>query len=198
MLNHTVHTAPTEEIRELASLYALEALSPDEAHDFEEHLTAGCTVCAEEVRSFRESLALIPFGVAAHEPPDHLRKELFARIQEPAKLPDMHVVRASEGDWKPMGFPGITFKRLYQESPGGNIAMLVRMEPGSAYPPHQHADFEHCYVLEGDLRFGDLVMHAGDYQCARVSTVHVTSSSENGCMILLVASQQNALLPWKR
>jgi quercetin dioxygenase-like cupin family protein len=91
--------------------------------------------------------------------------------------------------------PGVTAKRLYAES-AGNVALLVRMEPGAKYPPHSHADVEHCYVLQGEVYFGDLVLHPGDYQCAMASTSHRDSYTVDGCLMLIVASQQNATLPW--
>ena len=106
-------------------------------------------------------------------------------------------MRANQGAWHTL-VPGVTAKRLFAESPAGNVALLVRMEPGAKYPPHSHADVEHCYVLEGELHFGDLVLHPGDYQCAMASTKHRDSHTVNGCMVLIVASQQNAMLPWTR
>jgi len=94
--------------------------------------------------------------------------------------------------------PGVTAKRLYRDSATGHVALLVRMEPGAQYPPHSHADVEHSYVLEGELHFGDLVLRPGDYQCAPASTTHRGSHTVGGCMVLIVASQKNALLPWTR
>jgi anti-sigma factor ChrR (cupin superfamily) len=83
---------------------------------------------------------------------------------------------------------------LFQESPAGNATMLIRMAPGAIYPPNRHAAIEHCYVLEGDLHFGDLVVHAGDHQCAMGGTTHQTSHTEPGCLLLITASLQNSIV----
>jgi anti-sigma factor ChrR (cupin superfamily) len=91
--------------------------------------------------------------------------------------------------------PGVTAKTLFHESPVGNTTLLIRMQPGAVIPPHRHAAVEHCYVLEGDLHFGDLVMHTGDYHCAVGDTTHETSHTENGCLLLIIASTQNTVLP---
>jgi anti-sigma factor ChrR (cupin superfamily) len=135
-------------------------------------------------------------GVAA---PARLREKLLARIQKPASAPESakaaRIVRANEGAWHAL-VPGVMAKRLYAESAHGNAAMLLRMEAGAQFPPHWHADVEHCYVLDGDLHFGDLALGPGDYQCAMASTTHIVSHTEKGCVVLIVASQQNQILPW--
>ncbi len=192
----TAHQTANDEIRELASLFAAGALPADQEAAFQEHVKT-CEVCAGEARGFREAAGWLLFasdGVAA---PLHLREKLLARIQQPAPPPGIRVVRADEGAWQTL-VPGVIAKRLYADSQAGNIALLVRMDPGAQYPPHSHADVEHCYVLEGDLHFGDLVLHAGDYQCALPSTNHRSSHTVNGCTVLIVASQKNAMLPWTR
>ncbi|HTQ54831.1 MAG TPA: cupin domain-containing protein [Bryobacteraceae bacterium] len=188
------HQTATDEIRERASLFAAGALPPGDAAEFREHMK-GCIVCADEARTFHDMASLLPFAVTGPAPPPQLREKLLARIQEPAPPPGISVVRAGDGDWKPL-VPGVVAKRLYQESATGSVALLVRMEPGAKYPPHAHADVEHCFVLEGDLRFGDLVLRPGDYQCARAATDHRESHTVNGCMVLIIASQQNTMRPW--
>jgi quercetin dioxygenase-like cupin family protein len=191
----TEHRTANDEVRELASLFAAGALPPNEEAEFAEHAQT-CSVCAAEARAFREAASWLPFGGGVAAPP-HLRDKLLARIQQSEPPAGIRVVRADEGAWHPL-VPGVAAKRLYQESQTGNVALLVRMEPGAKYPPHSHADVEHCYVLQGDLHFGDFVLRAGDYQCAGVSTSHRDSHTVNGCLVLIVASQQNAFLPWTR
>jgi anti-sigma factor ChrR (cupin superfamily) len=189
------HNTVTDEIREFASLYAVGALNPEEAGNFERHLRDGCAVCAAEVRAFEETAALLPLASSAAPAPDQVREKLFARVRSGEAPPAAHLVRSGDGVWVSLGVPGVTAKTLFQESAGGNTTMLIRMQPGAVYPPHRHAAIEHCYVLEGDLRFGDLVMRAGDYQCAMGDTTHETSRTEKGCLLLIVASTQNTVLP---
>jgi quercetin dioxygenase-like cupin family protein len=189
----TEHQTANDEIRELASLSAVGALSPEEEAAFQEHVKT-CPVCAGEAQAFREAAGWLLFAVDGVAPPPHLRDRLLARIQQQPP-PGIEVVRANQGDWKTL-LPGVIAKRLYEESASGNVALLVRMEPGAMYPPHSHADVEHCYVIEGQLHFGDLILNPGDYQCALPSTTHRDSHTVNGCTVLIIASQNNALLPW--
>jgi anti-sigma factor ChrR (cupin superfamily) len=194
------HTAVNDEIQELASMFAAGALPPQEEAEFRQHLNS-CGVCAEEARAFREAVSWLPLASSGATAPAPVRERLLARIQQPERPPeqsgDVRIVRSNEGGWHAM-VPGVVAKRLYAEGAGGNAAMLVRMEAGAQFPPHWHADVEHCYVLEGDLHFGDLVLGPGDYQCAMASTTHITSHTDTGCMVLIVASQQNQILPWTR
>jgi len=192
----TEHQIANDEIRELASLFAAGALPPKEEAEFKEH-AKGCSICAEEARAFSEAVSWLVFAGELPPPPPQLRDKLMARIQQ-AEIPEgIRVVRRDEGAWSPL-VPGVIAKRLYQESPTGNIALLVRMQPGAKYPPHSHGGVEHAYVLEGDLHFGDLVLGPGDYQCADNATNHCDSHTVNGCMVLIIASQQNQFLPWTR
>ena len=140
----------------------------------------------------RETVALLPMGFAAARPRSQLREKLFERIGVPG-APPFKVVREGEGKWQSLPFPGVTVKRLHHDR-GGDITMLIRMEAGAKFPGHPHKQGEHCYVLEGDIRFGDLVMGAGDYQWASGETEHVGSETENGCLLLMIVSEANAKL----
>jgi anti-sigma factor ChrR (cupin superfamily) len=74
--------------------------------------------------------------------------------------------------------------------------MLVRMAPGSSYPPHLHASSEECFVVEGDLHVGDdLVMNAGDYQRAHGGSVHPVQYTEGGCVLFIMSSLHDELIP---
>jgi anti-sigma factor ChrR (cupin superfamily) len=121
-----------------------------------------------------------------------LRERLFERIGG-AAAPPFKVVRQDEGEWQAMPFPGVTVKRLHHNR-GGDITMLIRLEPGAVFPGHPHKSGEHCYVLEGDVHFGDLTMGPGDYQWASGDTEHSGSYSENGCLLLMIVSEANAKL----
>jgi anti-sigma factor ChrR (cupin superfamily) len=188
------HDTLTDEIREVASLYAVGALNPQEASDFERHLRDGCAICSAEVQAFEQTVTLLP-AASARPAPDRVRERLMARVRSGEALRGAHLVRSGDGVWTTLGAPGVTAKMLFQESPTGNATMLIRMEPGAIYPPHRHAAIEHCYVLEGDLHFGDLAMHAGDYQYAMGDTTHQKSHTEKGCLLLIIASMQNTVLP---
>ena len=74
------HDKPNEEIRELAALYSLGALTQHEAQCFETHIREGCPVCEAEYRRFKHITAEI--GLTANEapPPDYIRELILARV----------------------------------------------------------------------------------------------------------------------
>jgi hypothetical protein len=66
------------------------------------------------------------------------------------------------------------------QSHGGVASMLVRIAPGAAVPDHGHGLDEDCFMLEGDMFLGDILMRAGDYQLAPLGCQHVGISSDLG------------------
>ena len=63
----------------------------------------------------------------------------------------------------------------------GRVAsMLIRLGPWATLPDHSHSLDEDCYMLEGDIFLGDLLVRAGDYQLARAGGRHVGVVSEDG------------------
>ncbi len=198
------HEELTDLIREQAALYALGLLDSGSERLFEEHLQSGCAVCAAEVRAATQTAALLPFSLPQHDPPPRLRKKLLAQIEPPSGpqiwkqwRPDLlggiHVVRGQAEDWQNVA-EGITAKQLYADPERDTVTMLIRMEPGSAYPAHRHGGPEQCFVIEGDVEVGDLVLHAGDYQCAAGESVHQITTTKNGCTLLIVSSLRDELL----
>ena len=191
--NH--HTA-NDEIREVASLYSLGLLEPETASGFERHLERGCRVCESELRGFSEATAQVFAALECDEPPGRIREELLQRIEPSSFAPALAplIFRAGEGQWQDSGFPGTTVKQLFVDSSTGNVTSLIRMMPGAVYPPHRHFGLEHCYVLEGDLIFGDHTPYAGDYEVASGSTDHSRVTSRHGCLLLLTNNQRDQVL----
>ena len=109
-------------------------------------------------------------------------------------VPGLHVVRAGEGAWEPTAEPGVLAKALSVDPARRSVTMLVRMEPGSSYPRHRHAGAEECYVLDGELRVGEEVLRAGDFQRAEEGSIHGVQSTESGCLLLIVSSQDDELV----
>jgi len=129
-------------------------------------------------------------GAAPEEPPS---PQVWKNWQ-PGPVDEFVLLRKNEGSWEETGVSGVTVRRLFIDSSRQTATMLVRMTPGSSYPPHRHAGPEECYVLEGDLRHGDLVMRAGDYQRGDRSSVHDVQWTEGGCLLLIVSSLDDELL----
>ncbi len=76
------HERVTEDIRELAALYALGSLTQHEAHSFEMHIKEGCAACEAELRRFKRTVAGIGFATEEINAPDHIREQLMARLEK--------------------------------------------------------------------------------------------------------------------
>jgi len=74
------HEKPTEEIRELAALYALGALTQHEADSFEAHMREGCPVCEAECLKYKHIAAEIGLGAGEAPAPGYIRELILARI----------------------------------------------------------------------------------------------------------------------
>jgi anti-sigma factor ChrR (cupin superfamily) len=72
--------------------------------------------------------------------------------------------------------------------------MMIRMAPGTSYPRHRHAAREECFVLQGELRVGDKQLRTGDFQVADRDSIHDVQSTETGCVLLIVSSQDDELV----
>jgi quercetin dioxygenase-like cupin family protein len=211
---------PTSRNRETAALHALGILPAKEARSFEAHVASGCKACAADAAAFVETLSEL--GRASEvAPPPGLRSRLLAAAAGAARSGPgrgapgrddkqvwrrwkgdagararggLHIIRAAEGDWERTAVPGVSVKPLSVDPDRRYVTMLVRMEPGSSYPIHRHAGAEECLVLQGDLEVGGETLHAGDYQHADEGSRHAVQSTEKGCLLLIVSSQEDELL----
>jgi quercetin dioxygenase-like cupin family protein len=132
-------------------------------------------------------------------PRDSLRERLMARVEghtdvrlDPLK--GLTFVKASEGTWQEM-VPGVSAKVLFFDPVSRRATSLMRMAPGSSYAPHRHAEAEEFYVLEGGCLCGGRELKAGDYHHAEANTEHHDTSSDEGCLLLVISSPQNEMLP---
>ena len=72
-----------ERRREDVAAYAIGALEPDEAAEFERHL-AGCEQCRRDLRWLAPAVSSLGESVERREPPASLRTELMATVREEA------------------------------------------------------------------------------------------------------------------
>ncbi|MGH7496423.1 MAG: cupin domain-containing protein [bacterium] len=154
----------------------------------------------------------LPYSLEQHVPPATLKEKILADAKQHEAAPprppvqlwkswitnappaDLVIQRRDEGAWEDTGVEGVAVKQLFVDPERGYVTMLVRMAAGSSYPSHRHAGYEECYVLQGDLSVGESVLHAGDYQRAEGGSVHVVQSTNNGCLLFIVSSQNDELL----
>ena len=129
-----------------------------------------------------------PAHVAIH------REEVYERIQAErldktdrvkAAPPDgTTTIRADEGTWQDYA-PGVQIKMLHQEPKLSSMTCLVRMAPNSVVPVHDHAQEEHCLVLDGEASMGEHILHAGDWHVALPGSTHHNFRSRTGCLLLV-------------
>jgi anti-sigma factor ChrR (cupin superfamily) len=101
--------------------------------------------------------------------------------------------RQAEPEWLEVA-PGISCKLLATDTEKNRVSMLVRLAPGTAYPPHRHDGVEELHMLHGELIVGDRKLRAGDYLRAEAGTVDHRVWSETGCTGVLITSFHDAIL----
>ncbi|MCA9499966.1 MAG: cupin domain-containing protein [Nitrospirales bacterium] len=198
---------PNDEVLEQAALYALGLLQGQEKDTFEKLVTEGCTTC-QAVKDFQKVANFLGTAATPVPPPSSLRATLLKRIaaeQEthqqalrakpagPLEDAGLTFVRSVDDLWKEI-LPGILLKPLFLDKAHGRMTALARMAPHSRYAPHKHTAPEEFYVLEGTCFIGGQLLHEGDYHRAEVGTVHHETSTENGCLMLMIFSPKNEIL----
>jgi anti-sigma factor ChrR (cupin superfamily) len=174
-----------EECSTAAALYALGALSAEETRQFEQRLASGCPLCAAEFSRFAEVADQLADS-AAQQPPPSLREKILGQITAGQNVPqkpssNMTLVRQRDSKWQPTPLPGVQVRPLL-----GQETFLVRMEPGTVYPEHQHARAEQCYVLEGSITDSDgITAYAGDFVCMAPGSTHEPIHTETGCVLFI-------------
>ncbi len=179
---------------ERVALYALRALPADEIVAVEAGIAA-CAGCRRELESLGPvvgSLVLWPTDVL--RPPTPLWDRLADRIaaetgQTPVPAPPRP---PAEAEWREVA-PGISVKLLTTDDDDHRVTLLVRLAPGTDYPPHRHAGSEELYLLDGELMINDRTLHPGDFSRAERGSVDRRIRSETGCTCVLITSADDVL-----
>jgi len=179
-----------EEWLEKAEVYALGALDGDELAQFEAHLP-GCSFCRERIKDSGEILAAFSKSLVPIAPPSIIKSQLFDRID--VQQPGYHFIHAAQGEWQEMA-PGIVAKILNVDTAQQRVTALVRMAPGSRYGNHRHTQTEELYVLEGSCYCAGRLLGPGDYHRAEAGSIHLDTHTEEGSLMLMIASVQNEML----
>jgi putative transcriptional regulator len=188
------HSVADDQIREQLALYALGALSQQEARVVEHHLAEGCEVCASELQPFESVVEALGFAVLPATPPAGVRAKLIAGLVEgnQAVSPPLrealknYSLRANEGQWTETA-QGVFEKQLFSDESRGTVTTLIKMMPGIKLPSHRHVGLEECLVIEGDFHVGSEEFGPGDYRCAMAGTIDETPFSINGTLLLIVS-----------
>lgn len=111
-----------------------------------------------------------------------MRAALLAKVSKPA--PTTHVLRADQGEWKPM-LPGIHIKTLRIDREKGTQTTLWRLDSGARVPPHPHGHEEECLVIEGSIIQNGIEYFPGDFLLAEVGEKHAPFDSPRGALFLI-------------
>jgi quercetin dioxygenase-like cupin family protein len=139
-----------------------------------------------QVERWQNILAPLEDGDDAEIPPAGLFEKILNRIDEVGlQLPGTFTQRGAAADWI-VHSPGITYRVLNIDDKLKRQSLLVKMQPGAIYNSHHHDVDEECLVIEGDLQFGDLRLHAGDFHLATPAMVHPIGRTKSGCLLHVV------------
>ncbi len=114
-----------------------------------------------------------------------LKARILGQVRAEAAPPGLQAtftLRADEGDWVRLA-PKVEIKVLRRDAESRSF--LLCLGPGAVLPPHAHPLEEECYVLEGEVRFGDIQVRAGDYHLAPRGVPHGLVRSREGALLLL-------------
>lgn len=183
-----------QDYSERVFLYALQALPSSEAAVVGAHIAA-CADCRQEMETLRpviESFVFWPTDVL--RPSASLWECLSQRIAtETGRAPVVPSPRRwAEPEWMEAA-PGISCKLLATDTEKNRVSMLVRLAPGTAYPPHRHAGVEELHLLEGELWIDDRKLYPGDYNRGERGAVDRRVWSDTGCTCVLLTSFDDTL-----
>ena len=179
---------------ERVSLYALQALPAGEVPAVEAQIAA-CAKCREELDALHPVIgSFVSWPTDVLRPPTPLWDRLARRIaaetgQEPVSSGPQ---RPAGAEWEEVA-PGISVKLLATDAENHRVSMLVRLAPGTDYPPHRHAGTEELHLLDGELMIDDRKLYPGDYSRAEAGSVDRRVWSETGCTCVLLTSAEDVL-----
>jgi quercetin dioxygenase-like cupin family protein len=179
---------------DLVFLNVLQALPSSEIPVVEAR-TSSCADCRHEIETLRPIIgSFVSWPTDVLRPPVSLWGRLAQRIAEetgeepvlaPTQLP-------AKPEWEEAA-PGISCKLLATDTEKNRVSMLVRLAPGTDYPPHHHAEVEELYLLHGELMIDDKKIYPGDYIRAEADSVDHRVWSESGCTCVLLTSTKDVM-----
>ena len=179
---------------ELVAAYAVQALPASEVRAVEAHLSS-CLRCRRELQTLRPVIdSFVAWPTDVLRPAPSLQVRLAGRIAaETGDEPVLPAARQwSEPAWEEVA-PGISCKLLATDTQKHIVSMLVRLAPGTDYPPHTHAGVEELHLLDGELWIDDRKLYPGDYNRAEPGTGDNRVWSETGCTCVLVTDTRDIL-----
>jgi len=175
-------------------LYALQALPPDEARAVDTQVAA-CADCRLEMESLRPLVSsFVSWPTDVLRPSASLWDRLARRVADEAGTQPLLPApqQSPEPEWFAAA-PGISCKLLATDTDKKRVSMLVRLAPGTDYPPHRHAGVEELHLLDGELMVDAKKLYPGDYLRSEAESVDRRVWSETGCTCVLMTSTDDAI-----
>jgi anti-sigma factor ChrR (cupin superfamily) len=110
-----------------------------------------------------------------------------APVMQPLALGLAELATRADLVWEPFR-PGVDRHVLYDCSPAGPMAALLRYQPRTSIAPHEHVGFEHILVLTGSQEDERGRYEAGTLVINPPGTRHHVHSS-GGCVVLAIWQQ---------
>ena len=168
----------------MSAEYALGLLRGDQRRAAEDRLTSDSGL-RQDAEGWQAKLAPLDGAESEPLPPGSFEK-ILTRIDEAGMfLPGTATRRAVDAEWKQHS-EGIVFRVLKIDEQRQRQTLLVKMQPGAILKAHSHQFEEECLVIEGDLRYGDLVLRSGDYHHAMAGAHHADGITSTGCLLHIV------------
>ena len=145
-----------QEHMDLVFLYALRVLPSKEIPSVELQISE-CAGCRQELETLRTTIdSFVSWPTDVLRPSVSLWGRLAQRIaketgREPISPPSQ---TPGKPEWQ-VAAPGISVKILAADIEQDRVSMLVRLAPGTDYPPHRHAGIEELHLLHGELMIDD-------------------------------------------
>ena len=97
----------------------------------------------------------------------------------------------SKINWRATRHRGIFIHVLRRDEATNDATVLIRMQPGCAYPSHRHNGIEEVFILQGGYRDGEGEYRAGDYLVNEAGSAHTPVALEEGeyCIIFAVGHE---------
>jgi len=184
----------SQEHLDLVFLFVLQALPPREMASVEAQISS-CEDCRQEIETLRPIVrSFVGWSTDMLRPAESLWGRLANRIaSEAATQPFVPPLEAAaKPEWEEAA-PGIHVKILARSTEIDSVSMLVRLDPGTDYPSHQHAGTEELHLLHGVLKVDDRTLYPGDFIHSEAGSVDHRVWSETGCTCFLMTSSDDSL-----
>ena len=118
--------------------------------------------------------------IPAPEVADRMKATLLNRVK--SSETNQCFMFAEQGDWKTIA-NGVQVKMLRKEADSSSA--LIKMEPHSFLPAHDHVFDEEAIVLEGEVWLEDVLCGIGDYHLAYAGSAHRKIRTDKGCLLFI-------------